>query len=256
MIRLGGAQPMLFPVLRAIIAGAVCLFASSAIAGASVPILVYHRFDPVKSNLTTVTTSAFEQQLEWLANHHYRILPLQDALQWRDNSSPTVVITVDDGHESVFTQLYPILRRRHIHVTLFIYPSAISNASYALTWAQLAEMLRSGLVDVQSHTYWHPDFRQEKARRDQADYNAFVAMQLTRSKAVLEEKLGIRVTMVAWPYGIYDPALEAAARHAGYQWGFAYAGGQAWPNSDPLAIPRIPISGGLDLAGFAARVAP
>ncbi|MBB5373061.1 polysaccharide deacetylase family protein [Acidocella aromatica] len=221
----------------------------------SVLILVYHRFDPVKSGLTTVTTSAFEQQLDWLAAHHCKIVPLQNLVQWHDIPAHAVAITVDDGHESVFTQLYPILQQRHIHVTLFIYPSAISNASYALTWAQLDEMVKSGLVDVQSHTYWHPDFRKERATRSPADYSAFVNMQLTRSKSLLEQKLGISVTMLAWPYGIYDPGLEAAAKRAGYQWGFAFAGGQAHPESDALAIPRIPVSGGLSLSGFAALVA-
>lgn len=221
----------------------------------SVPILVYHRFDPIKSGLTTITTAAFEQQLNWLAAHHYSIVPLQSLVQWQNIPSPAVAITVDDGHESVFTQLYPILQQRHIHVTLFIYPSAISNASYALTWAQLDEMMKSGLVDVQSHTYWHPNFRTEREKRSPEDYSAFVDMQLTRSKSMLEQKLGISVTMLAWPYGIYDPELEAAASHAGYQWAFAFSGGQAHPEDDRLAIPRIPISGGLSLSGFAALVA-
>ncbi len=241
--------------LRAIVAGLFCVLAGSAMAEPSVPILVYHRFDPVNSGLTTVTTSAFAQQLDWLAAHHYSIVPLQTLVQWRNIPSPAVAITVDDGHESVFTQLYPILQRRHIHVTLFIYPSAISNASYALTWTQLDEMVKSGLVDVQSHTYWHPDFRKEREKRTSVDYSAFVDMQLTRSKSVLEQRLGISVTMLAWPYGIYDPDLEAAATRAGYRFGFAFAGGQAHPDSDTLAIPRIPISGGLSLARFAALVA-
>jgi hypothetical protein len=63
------------------------------------------------------------------------------------------------------------------------------------------------------------------------------------------------MSMLAWPYGIYDPELEAAARRAGYQWGFAYAGGQARAGGDPMAIARIPVSGSLSLAGFAALVA-
>jgi peptidoglycan/xylan/chitin deacetylase (PgdA/CDA1 family) len=44
-----------------------------------------------------------------------------------------VAITVDDGHLSVYTELYPLILKHRPPVTLFIYPSAISNASYALT---------------------------------------------------------------------------------------------------------------------------
>jgi hypothetical protein len=50
------------------------------------------------------------------------------------------------GHESVYTQAYPLLKRCHVPVTLFIYPSAISNASYALTWSQLRKGRESGPI--------------------------------------------------------------------------------------------------------------
>lgn len=55
--------------------------------------------------------------------------------------------------------MFPLLKKYQIPATLFIYPSAISNASYALTWDQLKEMKETGLIDVQSHTFWHPNFR-------------------------------------------------------------------------------------------------
>ena len=226
-----------------------------AAAQPGVPILVYHRFSPDNEGFTTVTDQRFEAELDWLGAHGYAVIPLEDVLRWRARRR-VAAITVDDGHESVFTQLYPILLRRHLHVTLFIYPSAISNARYALTWDQLAVMLKSGLVDVQSHTYWHPDFRVEAKRRQPADYRAFVDFQLRRSRQVLQARLGIPVTMLAWPYGIYDSELEAAAGAAGYRYAFAYGGGLARPDEDPLALARIPIAGGLDLAGFAARIGP
>lgn len=243
-----------------LIAGILLISGGTAIAEPAIPILVYHRFDPVERSMTTIRTADFEQQLDWLAAHHYQVIPLRAVVAWLEGTAPdpaaqAAVVTVDDGNVSVFTQLYPIILHRHLHVTLFIYPSAISNASYALTWAQLAEMEKSGMVDVQSHTYWHPNFRTERARRTPVDYNAFVDFQLARSKTVLETQLGIKVTMLAWPYGIFDPQLEAAAKGAGYQYAFGFAGGQAHPGCGLLAIPRIPISGFMRLEAFAALFA-
>ena len=121
------------------------LHVKPAAAGQAIPILVYHRFDPAKSALTTIPVPVFEQQLDWLNAHHYHVVPLRAVTAWLVGTGPTpaspaVVITVDDGHISDFTQLYPIILRRHLPVTLFIYPSAISNASYALTWVQLMQM--------------------------------------------------------------------------------------------------------------------
>lgn len=223
---------------------------------ASVPVLAYHRFDSQKAGSTTIRTSTFEAQLNWLAEHHYRVVPLQSVLPVVKGSAtedaPSVAITVDDGHRSVYTEMFPIIRRRGIPVTLFIYPSAISNADYALTWEQLKEMKASGLVEIQSHTYWHPDFRKEKARLSPADYLTFVRTQLTRSKDVLERKLGGKVTLLAWPFGIIDSNLKDIAAQSGYLGAFAYEGGVAHAGSELFSIPRIPVSDWQTGAGFGA----
>ncbi|MEO7029602.1 MAG: polysaccharide deacetylase family protein [Acidobacteriaceae bacterium] len=213
---------------------------------AGMPVLAYHRFDPATPASTTVTTAVFESQLDFLAAHQFTIVPLSritEIVLRKAPPSPTpiVAITVDDGHKSVYTVLFPIVKRRRIPVTLFIYPSAISNASYALTWDQLKEMKASGLVDIQSHTYWHPDFRKDKAKRSPADYVAFVNTQLTRSREKLDAQLGTHITLLAWPYGILDADLEAAAARAGYVAAFGYAGGVARPGDDPFSIHRIPV---------------
>jgi peptidoglycan/xylan/chitin deacetylase (PgdA/CDA1 family) len=235
----------------AVVAGLLayaCFAPGPAAAGQSqgIPVLVYHRFDPTKAAAMTVTTTAFTAQLAWLTQHHYRVIPLRAALAELNGttpgpSSPAVVITADDGHKSVYTELFPLIRKYALPVTLFIYPSAISNASYALTWEQLREMQASGLVDVQSHTYWHPNFRTERRRRTPADYQAFVDFQLRRSRQVLQTRLGKPVDLLAWPFGIVDPELEAAAKQAGYTAAFAYVGGPAEPGADVLALPRVPV---------------
>jgi len=163
-------------------------------------------------------------------------------------------ITVDDGHGSVYTQLFPIVRRMGFPVTLFIYPSIISNDPDALTWGQLREMRGSGLVDVQSHTYWHPNFKIERRIRTPAAYAAFVDDQLTRSRRVLETRLETRVDMLAWPFGIADRQLELAAQRAGYAAALTYAGGPAKSGDDAFALPRIPIAEGDRGRAFARKI--
>jgi peptidoglycan/xylan/chitin deacetylase (PgdA/CDA1 family) len=214
---------------------------------AGIPILVYHRFGPVVADSMTVTTVVFEQQLGWLREHDYQIVPLRtvvDAVHGNGKRevSRAVVITVDDGHRSVYTELFPLIRRYRFPVTLFIYPSAISNASYAMTWEQIAEMARTGLVDIQSHTFWHPNFRREKARLGPAEYKAFVVAQLLRSKKVITEHVKNEVDMLSWPFGIYDPELEQIARDTGYVAAVTLERHPAFPKTDLLALPRYLMS--------------
>lgn len=212
-----------------------------------ISILVYHRFDRERSGPTTVRTSVLEEQLGWLTANR-RIVPLSSALAMIQRTQTfvpdAVAITVDDGHRSIFTELYPLILRYRIPVTLFVYPSAISRAEYALTWDQLREMKQSGLVDVQSHTYWHPNFRREKNHHSAEEYSALVNSQLKQSKQILEQKLGGTVHLLAWPFGIVDAELESIAEQQGYVAGFAFSGGRASTNSEAFSIPRIPVTDG------------
>jgi peptidoglycan/xylan/chitin deacetylase (PgdA/CDA1 family) len=186
-----------------------------------VPILVYHRFGAVAADSMTVTTRVFEAHLRYLRDHDYSVIPLRQLVDHLLGKGPApppraVVITADDGHRSVYTEMLPLVVRYRIPVTLFIYPSAISRADYALTWDQLREMHQTGWFDVQSHTYWHPNFKTEKKRLTPGAYEQFVMMQLTRSRDRLRQELGGAVDMLAWPFGIYDDELIGFARAAGY----------------------------------------
>ena len=187
------------------------------------PILLYHRFGPAAVDSMTTTIAVLLSHLHYLKTHGYTVIPLSrlvDAYLGKGAPLPArpVVITVDDGHISVYTEMLPQVTKASIPVTLFIYPSAISNASYAMTWDQLGELRKSGLFDIQSHTYWHPDFRKERKRLGavEYEYEKFVDMQLTKSKTVLEKKLGITVNMLSWPFGIHDDYLISRAVKAGY----------------------------------------
>jgi len=219
------------------------IWANNAI---SVPILTYHNFDPSVPGSMTMSTQRFKEQLQWLKDNDYTVIPLKDLVSYLEGKraalpTKSVVITADDGKKSVYTYMLPLVREYNIPVTLFIYPSAISNASYALTWDELKELQKTGLFDVQGHTYWHPNFKQEKKRLAAADYEKLVHTQLFKSKQVLEEKLGIKVTLLAWPYGIYDDYLEQEAFSAGYEMAFSIDARPASLSEKTMAQPRYMI---------------
>jgi peptidoglycan/xylan/chitin deacetylase (PgdA/CDA1 family) len=207
-------------------------------------ILDYHRFNTFEADSMTVKLSVFESQLEYLKNHGYHFIPLLRYVDYRLGKAPapeprSVVITMDDGHKSVYTQALPLIEKYRIPVTLFIYPSAISNASYALTWDQLRALKATGLFDIQSHTYWHPNFKIEKRRLTPPEYGKFVDFQLERSREVLDKKLGINVTLLAWPYGIdSDSELLEKAKEDGYLAAFALTGRHAGDADNLMEIPR------------------
>jgi peptidoglycan/xylan/chitin deacetylase (PgdA/CDA1 family) len=191
----------------------------------------------------TVTTPVFESHLKYLRDNGYTIIPLRQLVNYylghrQPPPLKSVVITADDGHKSVYTDMFPLIKKYHFPVTLFIYPSAISNAPYAMTWDQLREMKKSGLVDIESHTYWHPNFKKERRRLSPSAYGRFVDMQLKKSKEKLEKEIGIRVDMLAWPFGLYDEVLEKEAAADGYIAAFTMVRRHSANSDDIMTLPR------------------
>jgi peptidoglycan/xylan/chitin deacetylase (PgdA/CDA1 family) len=191
----------------------------------------------------TVTTAVFESHLEYLRKNGYTVIPLRQLVNYYFRKGPpppkkSVVIVVDDGHKTVYTDMLPLVKRYRIPVTLFLYPSAISNASYAMTWDQLREIKKTGLFDLQGHTYWHPNFKQEQKKLNPSDYEKFVEIQLKKSRERLKKELDVNVDMLAWPFGIYDDWLIAKAAESGYTAAFTIERHHAGNFENIMKIPR------------------
>ena len=111
-----------------------------------------------------------------------------------------------------------------------------------MTWEELSELEKTGLFDIQSHSYWHPNFNTEKQRLTPAQYEELVTTQLAKSRQAIETKLHTRVDLLAWPFGIVDEFLMMKAEQAGYIAGFALANRQVSRNDPVMALPRYPIT--------------
>jgi peptidoglycan/xylan/chitin deacetylase (PgdA/CDA1 family) len=234
-----------YVLLLILIAASFLLVPLSATAADSfrVPILLYHRFGPTVADGMTITTPVFETHMKYLKDNGYKVIPLRQLIEHYRGKAPaplpkSVVIVEDDAHKSVYSDMLPIIRKYGYPVTVFTYPSAISNAKYAMTWDQLRELKKTGLFDFQSHTYWHPNFKKERRKlRPQALEN-LVMTQLSKSKTKLETELGSKVDMLAWPFGIYDDYLIAKASEAGYVATFTIERRHATATDPVMKLPR------------------
>jgi peptidoglycan/xylan/chitin deacetylase (PgdA/CDA1 family) len=191
----------------------------------------------------TMKTSVFESHLKSLRDNGYKVIPLRQLVDWKLKQGPppspkSVVIVEDDAHKSVYTDMLPLVKRYKVPVTVFIYPSAISNAKYAMTWEQLRELKKSGLFDFQSHTYWHPNFKMDRKKMKPQEFEKWVDMQLNKSKMRIEKELGGKVDMLAWPFGIYDEYLMKKATIAGYMAAFTIERRHVTEKDSMMKLPR------------------
>lgn len=234
-------------------------YAVYADAKINIPVLCFHNFNPTVPGSMTLTPERLETQLKWLSDNGYTIIPLQEAveyLQGKRASVPakSVVITADDGWQSVYKYLYPIVKKQKFHVTLFIYPQTISEGKNAMTWNELKELQNTGLFDIQGHTYSHPNFKHAKRSMSATGYENFVKKELVTSKRILEDKMGTKISYLAWPFGIYDKYLEQQAANAGYDMAFTIDYKSANRGFRPMAQPRFMIIQSESMKTFAGIV--
>jgi peptidoglycan/xylan/chitin deacetylase (PgdA/CDA1 family) len=112
---------------------------------------------------------------------------------------------------------------------MFIYTAFVKGGALAgggsLSWAELAEMRDAG-VDIQSHTVNHQSLRVKKGKFQNqfATYEEWLQSEIAGSKHQLESRLGISVSVLAYPYGIHSEQVRALALAAGYEAAFTTYG--------------------------------
>jgi peptidoglycan/xylan/chitin deacetylase (PgdA/CDA1 family) len=234
---------------------------AQAAAPVGVPVLCYHRFGSTVADGMTVKTEVFAAQLQWLKDNGYTVIPMRTLVNYLRGEGPapppkSVVITADDAHQTVYSDMLPLVKKYNIPVTLFCYPSCVSRVSSVkcMTWEQLNELQNTGLFDIQCHTFWHPNFKKDKKKMKPAEYEKSVQTQLNKSKAVLEKKLGVKVDVLAWPFGIYDDYLEQEAAKAGFVAAFGIDRRFANKSEKIMAQPRYLMTNGDGIKIFAAIV--
>jgi peptidoglycan/xylan/chitin deacetylase (PgdA/CDA1 family) len=198
-----------------------------------VPILMYHCISAGRNSLY-VEPERFALQLRNLLKQGYTPITARELVNAWVSGTPLpsrpVVLTFDDGYRDNYTNAFPLLKKYRVKATLFVITGAVGKPNY-LTWPQIEEMEKSGLVDVESHTVHHPDM--SKLTPEQA------RMELTVSKAMLEAHLHQPVTLFAYPMGKYRPFLFPLLRKAGYQAAFTTRSGLTHYDDGLYSLKRL-----------------
>lgn len=218
-------------------------------------VLCYHIVEAPAARRMHITRSVFRQHLQYLEMTGYNVIPLRHLYEYvagKRASIPknAIVITIDDGWRSTYTEAYPELKKRKFPFTVFIYPKIIGQTSNALTWAQIREMSDAG-VDIQSHSLSHPYLTKRRhASFDDATYTRWVQRELAESKRLLEKETGKKVQFLAYPYGDYDARLTKMVAQSGYTAALTCDFGRVKAGSDPLRMKRFVIDDRMDFTAF------
>ena len=169
----------------------------------SVPILCYHRFGD-KHGKMSVPTSLFRQQMKYLYDNNYRVISLKDAIGFfkgkKSIPKRSVVITIDDGYRSNYSEAFPVFKEFNFPATIFLY-SDFLGARDALTSEQIKTMYNSGLIDFQPHSKTHPNLAIRKENESMADYRNRLDDEIETPKRRIQKIINTDIFSFAYPFG-------------------------------------------------------
>jgi peptidoglycan/xylan/chitin deacetylase (PgdA/CDA1 family) len=222
----------------------------------TVPILCYHRFGAAGGKMV-VSQANFAAQLDWLARNDFHVIRLSQLFAYLEGKQAlprrSVVITIDDGYESVHRIALPLLRKYGFPATLFVYTDFIG-AGDALSWTQLQDLASSGLVDVQAHSKSHRNLIERSAAETDVQYRLDLEQEARAPREILEKRLPVQVRHYAYPYGDANDAVLDVLGRQQYQLAVTVnPGGNAF-FAQPLMLRRTMIFGDHDLEAFKSRL--
>jgi len=206
-------------------------------------VLMYHRFDPMPSSKYEVSVNDFEWQMDYIETSGYEVISLPRFVEALHANNPdlipdhSVIITIDDGYECTGRVAWPILQEHAFPFTICIYTNYINVGGRSMTWGELRELASDPLVTVAAHSVSHPNLA-SKRRVSSSGYKAWLWQEISGSKTILENGLGVDVDYFCWPYGSYNSECVNVAVAAGYKGLLTVNAGKNTMDSSPYAIKR------------------
>lgn len=211
-----------------------------------VAVLGYHNFSNTKAvSEMRMRTSEFCQQMQYIRNAKLSVITMQDLLDWqqgrRQLPERCILITIDDGWKSVWTDAFPILKAYGYPFTLYLYTEYINVHGDSMTTAWIQEMQRHGAT-IGSHSTSHLYPRAwKKAASDAPRYAAQIQEQINDSCSALKTLFG-HCNTYCYPGGYHTPPMLEAIRRD-YQAAFTVVEGKLTIQSDPLLLNRYMVFG-------------
>ena len=246
-------------------------------------IFSYHEIADKSETLDStyaVSAANFEAQMKWLIDDGYNFIKIDDIINARKHNKPlpskAVLITFDDGYQSVYDNAFPILRKYHIPSLIALVGSWLQAAdkvdfdghqidrSKFLSQYEIKEMIASGLVEVGSHSYhlhrgilgnpqgnmesavttrqWFPD---QAVYEDDKSYHERIYEDLKTNNDFLKEYTGQKPRVMVWPYGEYNMEVKKIAESLDMPIGLTLDDGSNTINTPLWGLRRILVDQGM-----------
>ena len=230
----------------------------------SVPILLYHRIateGPPDLKRWRLTPELFDAHINALHRAGYQSITLAEwaegLVQRRPVLGKRVLLTFDDGYSDFLSAAIPILRGHDCSATVFLVAERIGQTALwdadfgdcapLMSWEEIKSLQAIG-IEFGAHTCIHRKMTEMGSTE--------LAEDTKRTRAILEEGLGVPVRTLAYPYGDQNESVRRIVGEAGTRAAVTTEQGTSKLGDDLLRLPRIEIVGGCTAEQLISLVEP
>lgn len=203
-----------------------------------VPIVMYHEIKPEVDAHGNRSIEQFESDLLAYKGAGFNTIHYEDLIQFVyqgvDLPENPLLITFDDGYLSNYEHAYPLLKKHDMKAVISIIGWSVGldydmsrqrDINPHFTFDQAREMVASGLVEIQSHSFdlhdvpSDDDARQgvlQKSNETVIEYIRAFMSDAGNMDALAQQELQNALTIFTYPYGHYNAHTEGMLKRLGY----------------------------------------
>lgn len=203
----------------------------------AVPIIMYHGLVKDKSvqNKFMIDPSLFESDLTYLKEKGYTTMFVSDLIKCvkKGKAIPKkpIILTFDDGYYNNYLYAFPALKKNNMKAVISIIgrytdeysENGVEQPNYShVTWDQINEMIESGCVEIQNHTYDMHTYDAgrkgslQKGGESVEAYGAVLDSDIGYLQKHIEEKTGTKPNTFTYPFGFYNKNSEEFMKTFGF----------------------------------------
>ena len=223
-------------IVAVFIVCAVAICVVSAQEPVQLPIIMYHSVVAGNKNLGdyVINVEQFENDIKCLKEAGFESVTIEDLIKYTEGGElpeNPIMITFDDGYYNNVNLCGPILEKYQMRAVISVVGiytdneenctgKRSNNYSY-LTWEEIESAQKSGIFEVQNHSYnMHGGCgrmgAQKSTDEDVWQFKDEVAGDISRMQNLLRDNSGVNATCFTYPYGSFDEYSKEVVKECGF----------------------------------------
>ena len=195
---------------------------------------MYHRFNEKMYPSTNIQMDVFKKQIKLIKELNYEFYDPKFFVKQFDKpkKEKKILITIDDGFKSFYTEAWPFLKKNKIPFILFVSTEPIGRKGY-MNWDQLKEIDQSDFALIGHHSHTH-EYLIEMS-------NSNFVKDIEIATKIFKDELGYVPEIFSYPFGEYSKYMRDYIAE-NFKIAFGQHSGVIDINKNKYELPRFPIN--------------